>query len=219
MAGVPRYSAETEREIVVRRRAGEPSSELAREFGCSQSTISRICQRMGQGYRPSVTPQVAEEVRKLYREGLPYVSIEKRVGLPKYTVRRLAQMAGSSRWGNSSGVRSELLGRYYPPLPRRVRRPTDGRETVCCFWCGALIRRQRKEVEAAHYHVCRMEHRHLLNKHITAHGIEAPRPLIVARLVETCGTVKDERRLRRAAEECCATEAEIEAAMKEAKWR
>ncbi len=228
-----RFDEKMERAVVRRYRAGDTQEGIARAYGTSQSVISGILQRCGardpkrgngryqfqDEMGTAISRQTRQQVCADFEAGWPYVSIAAKYHIGVETVRRIARMAGLTRRNQSTAIRVKALAGYYPPVPKRTAQPTDRRETVCCLWCGALVRRRRSIVDAAAIHLCSNEHRSLLFRHTTEHGIEAPRPLIVARLVEACATCKDERRLRRAAEECCATEAEIDTAMKESKWK
>ncbi|WP_431230479.1 hypothetical protein [Paenarthrobacter nicotinovorans] len=85
-----RYSAETLAEIVSRYAAGEPSTQLANEYGIAKSSLLTLLAKNGtqsRSYR--LTPAQEKQIRLLRSQGMALRTIAKTVGCGYGTVQAL----------------------------------------------------------------------------------------------------------------------------------
>lgn len=86
---VDRFTAEELDQLVTRYKAGEASTELARESGIAKSTFLRLLAERGVGTRPrGLTPAKEGEILRLRKQGMIIREIAKRVGC-SYDVARI----------------------------------------------------------------------------------------------------------------------------------
>lgn len=105
-------------------------------------------------------------------------------------------------------------------LPASTRRAVSEARTVwvgaCCSWCGALLRRKPHQLKQYPLSACGRSCSSSLMRFRQRHGPDAPRPLIVDRLVtlaRTKGRPYTYLRVERLMGECGAKVAEVEAAL------
>lgn len=83
---------------------GLSTYQLARQFGTDRHTITRHLRNSGVGLRPrqKLTPQLAEQVKRLYAEGHSLALIGKQVGLtPRGPLSNRADLV-PSRWSRGA---------------------------------------------------------------------------------------------------------------------
>lgn len=94
-AGAPRkFSDAQEQEIAERYSAGESATRLAAEFGCWQTTISKLLRRRGVPTRGGVTQHDRDGMTTMWREGAALSVIGKQYKRAPSTVAAILEQAG-----------------------------------------------------------------------------------------------------------------------------
>ena len=116
-----KYDDETERVIVARYVNGERAGELAKEYGCERSVISKMAKRHGYteyaskvkgGVRGINTEHLNPEIVRLHAEGLSQSRIGEAVGVSQNVVSRVLRQKGL-RPNNPSNVKSGAESNFW----------------------------------------------------------------------------------------------------------
>lgn len=116
-----KYDDETEKVIVARYVNGERAGELAKEFGCERSAISKMAKRHGHaeyaskikgGVRGINTEHLNPEIIRLHGEGLSQSKIGEMVGVSQNVVSRVLRQKGL-RPNNPSNVKSGAASNFW----------------------------------------------------------------------------------------------------------